>query len=149
MTFYDGSTVLMAVPLSAQGTATYTSINSLTVGTHAISAAYAVNGVYFPSTSATLTITVTQAGQTPASGGLLFVPITACRVMDTRGNGLSGFGASSLSNTERDVPIPQSACGIPSTALAYSLNVTAVPQGSLGYLSVWPTGLVQPEGCRH
>ncbi|MGC2656901.1 MAG: Ig-like domain repeat protein [Bryobacteraceae bacterium] len=145
ITFYDGTQALATVGLSAQGTATYTATNSFTVGTHTISAAYALNGTYLPSTSATLTITVTQTGQTPAGGGLLFVPITPCRLMDTRGNGFSGaFGAPSLGDAERDVPVPQSACGIPGTALAYSLNVTAVPQGLLGYLSVWPTGLVQP-----
>jgi hypothetical protein len=37
-----------------------------------------------------------------------------------------------------------SACGIPSSAQAYSLNFTAIPQGPLGYLSVWPAGQTQP-----
>jgi hypothetical protein len=39
------------------------------------------------------------------------------------------------------------ACSIPlpSTGpIVYALNVTAVPHGSLGYLSVWPTGAAQP-----
>ena len=38
----------------------------------------------------------------------------------------------------------QSACDIPSSALAYSLNFTAVPQAGLGYLSAWPTGQPWP-----
>jgi hypothetical protein len=44
--------------------------------------------------------------------------------------------------TARDLPILTSTCNIPTTAQAYSLNLTAVPyQGSpLGYLEVWPTG---------
>jgi len=33
---------------------------------------------------------------------------------------------------------------IPTTAAAYSLNLTVVPHGFLGYLSIWPTGLNQP-----
>ena len=33
---------------------------------------------------------------------------------------------------------------IPSTAAAYSLNVTVVPHGPLGYLTLWPTGEDQP-----
>lgn len=38
-----------------------------------------------------------------------------------------------------------SACGIPATASAYSLNITVVPRaGTLGYLTVWPTGQPQP-----
>ena len=44
----------------------------------------------------------------------------------------------------RTFPIPTSACGIPATASAYSLNFTVVPQGSLGYLSTWPTGKTIP-----
>lgn len=33
---------------------------------------------------------------------------------------------------------------IPSTAQAYSLNYTAIPQGALGYLTTWPAGQTQP-----
>ena len=36
------------------------------------------------------------------------------------------------------------ACGLPSSAGAYSLNVTVVPRGPLSYLSAWPTGQTQP-----
>jgi hypothetical protein len=35
-------------------------------------------------------------------------------------------------------------CAVPSTAQVYSLNFTAIPQGPLGYLSVWPVGQTQP-----
>lgn len=35
-------------------------------------------------------------------------------------------------------------CGIPSDAVAYSLNVTVVPIQSLGYLTIWPAGEAQP-----
>jgi hypothetical protein len=44
----------------------------------------------------------------------------------------------------RAFDIPQSACNIPSTAVAYSLNVTVVPNGPLGYLAMWPAGTAQP-----
>ncbi len=47
-------------------------------------------------------------------------------------------------NSERDFPIPQSACRIPPTAAAYSLNVTVAPWGLLNYLTIWPTGQPQP-----
>ena len=40
--------------------------------------------------------------------------------------------------------IPSSACGIPSNATAYSLNVAVVPAAALGYLTLWPTGQPQP-----
>ena len=40
----------------------------------------------------------------------------------------------------------QSPSDIPSnSALAYSLNVTVVPSGRLGYLTIWPTGEGQPS----
>src|SRR4029079_18159998 len=35
-------------------------------------------------------------------------------------------------------------CGAPANAAAYSLNVTVVPHGLLGYLTGWPTGQPQP-----
>lgn len=76
--------------------------------------------------------------------GLQFVPVTPCRIADTR-NPSGTFGGPSLAgNTSRDFPIVQGSCGIPYSAAAYSLNFTVVPHGSLGYLTVWPTGLMQP-----
>jgi hypothetical protein len=40
--------------------------------------------------------------------------------------------------------VQSSNCNLPSTAQAYSLNVTAVPHTTLGYLTIWPTGENQP-----
>ena len=37
------------------------------------------------------------------------------------------------------------ACGIPATAAAYSLNVTAVSQNLLGFLSIWPADSPLPN----
>ncbi len=75
---------------------------------------------------------------------LQFVPVTPCRVMDTR-NPNGTFGGPIMNGaSSRDVPIPQSACGIPATAQAYSLNLTVVPPATLFYLSIWPTGQAQP-----
>ena len=74
---------------------------------------------------------------------LRFVPVTPCRVVDTR-NPVGPLGGPSLSAGSRDFPIPSSSCGIPATALAYSMNVTVVPHGNLGYLSIWPAGQPQP-----
>jgi hypothetical protein len=70
--------------------------------------------------------------------------MTPCRVADTRWAAGPFGGPSIAGGTSRSFAIPNSACGVPSTALAYSLNITAVPQGSLGYLTVWPTGEPQP-----
>src|SRR5260370_14328415 len=35
-------------------------------------------------------------------------------------------------------------CNLQTNATAYSLNVTAVPNGALGFLTTWPTGSTQP-----
>ena len=73
-----------------------------------------------------------------------FVPLTPCRIADTR-NATGPFGGPAIAAKEtRSFTIPQSACGIPSTATAYVLNVTVVPGGPLDFLTVWPAGQAQP-----
>jgi hypothetical protein len=89
---------------------------------------------------------IATASAPPSGSG--FVPVTPCRVMDTRsGQGKTGaFGPPSLAAyTPRDVPILAAGCGIPSTAVAYALNFTVVPKGFLGYLITWPTGIQKPN----
>jgi hypothetical protein len=71
---------------------------------------------------------------------LKFVTVTPCRIADTR-NPNGPFGGPAITGgTSRDFVIPNSACGIPSSAAAYSINVTVVPRGQLGFLTVWPSG---------
>jgi len=79
------------------------------------------------------------------STGLRFIPVTPCRVMDTRGpNGPLG-GPSLVGGATRTVPLPSSSCGLPASAAAYSLNVTVVPKtGTLSYITLWPAGQAQP-----
>ena len=75
-----------------------------------------------------------------AGSGLQFSSVTPCRLVDTRQTGQPIQGG-----TSQNFAIPQlGGCNIPTSASAYSLNVTVVPQGSLGYLTVWPAGLAQP-----
>jgi hypothetical protein len=75
---------------------------------------------------------------------LRFVPIAPCRVADTR-NAAGAFGGPSIAGgASRDFNIPGSACGVPSSAQAYSLNVAVVPSATLGYLTLWPTGQTRP-----
>jgi hypothetical protein len=92
------------------------------------------------------TFTVTQAATPPP---FAFFPLTPCRIADTRtvgGSGLMGaFGPPSMAaGSTRSFPIPTSDCNVPVTAGAYSLNITVVPQGALGYLTAWPTGSALP-----
>ena len=77
--------------------------------------------------------------------GIQLTPVTPCRVVDTRQpNGTFG-GPPIQGGDSRSFPLPQGSCGIPSSATAYSLNVTVVPHTTLGYLTIWPTGEAQPE----
>jgi hypothetical protein len=46
--------------------------------------------------------------------------------------------------TTRTFPLSEGTCGLPATASAYSLNMTVVPSGVLGYLTTWPAGGSQP-----
>jgi hypothetical protein len=85
----------------------------------------------------------------PTGSTLAFYPLAPCRVADTRNNNFPpGLGPPSLSaGQEREFPIlnATTTCSIPASGVAaYSLNFTVVPSGSLGFLTVWPTGQNRP-----
>jgi len=92
------------------------------------------NSIYVPNFSdATVSVI---GGATKAQ---LFT-VTPCRLVDTRQNNDPIMGG-----TSRSFNLPQlGGCSIPDTAIAYSLNVTVVPNRTLGYLTIWPTSQIQP-----
>jgi hypothetical protein len=95
---------------------------------HATNAIIDINGYFVPASQ-------------PQS--LAFYPITPCRLADTRlGTGTLAGPALAAAAT-RNFPLSGN-CGIPATAQAYALNMTVVPQGTLGFLSAWPAGSPQP-----
>ncbi|HLI64432.1 MAG TPA: choice-of-anchor tandem repeat GloVer-containing protein [Terriglobales bacterium] len=78
------------------------------------------------------------------TGPMQFVPVTPCRLLDTRqGNPILGGTMQSYTIQNLNANGP---CGslIPTNAAAYSLNVSVVPRGPLGYLTIWPQGEIQP-----
>ena len=76
--------------------------------------------------------------------GLTFVPVTPCRVADTR-NLPGPFGGPFVAAlSTRGFTIPSSACNIPTTAKAYSVNATVAPHGTLGFLTAFPCGQPLP-----
>ena len=78
------------------------------------------------------------------ASALAFYPLTPCRVADTRQATDPLGGPSIAGGSSRSFPVQSSNCDIPSTAKAYSLNVTAVPHTTLSYLTAWATGETQP-----
>ena len=123
-----------AVPLNSEIAACTTS--TLAVGTDAIVAMYSGDSNYSGS-SGTLSQLVN-----PTPSPLQFVAVTPCRLVDTRPPNGSG---PILGGTSQNFPIPQEGgCNIPTSAAAYSLNVSVVPQHGLGYLTIWPAGEGRP-----
>ncbi len=77
----------------------------------------------------------------PISQTYQFYPLTPCRIVDTRNGQDQGMLQAGV---ERDYAIPPN-CGVPTSAVAYSFNVTVLPSaGGLDYLTVWPMGETQP-----
>jgi hypothetical protein len=72
-----------------------------------------------------------------AASPLSLYTITPCRVLDTRQT-IGPF------NGTIPIGIVGSLCGVPNVAQAFTLNATALPSGSLGFLTLWPEGLTQP-----
>jgi hypothetical protein len=148
---------VMGVTIAVTGTQTATAMTDLN-GNYNIPVAKGGNYTVTPTLSGyTFTppnqtfnglSTSQTANFTGVTSGLAFYPVTPCRVADTRsGGGKTGaFGPPTMgAGTQRSFTISQSSCGIPSTAAAFSLNVTVVPSTKyLGYLSIWPTGQSLP-----
>ncbi len=101
----------------------------------AIAANSVTNRVYAVDYAADNALVIGGAGPT----ALQFLPATPCRLVDTRqtGNPIQG-------GTFQSFTLPQLGnCQIPSNE-AFSLNVTVVPRGPLGYLTIWPDGTNMP-----
>jgi len=71
------------------------------------------------------------------SKGLSLYSMSPCRVLDTR------LGTGAFQGQLRE-DVASSPCQPPGSAGAYVLNATVVPQGGLGFLTLWPDGQSQP-----
>jgi hypothetical protein len=149
---FTGSVTLTASGLPPGASASF-SPNPLVVSDSSTSSTMTAtsNGTVTPA-SYTLNISGQSASATHSTTATLnvtpetlqFVPVTPCRVADTR-NATGPFGGPELAgNSIRAFAVRNSGCSIPSGALAYSVNATVVPDGSLGYLTLWPYGSSQP-----
>jgi Chaperone of endosialidase len=82
---------------------------------------------------------------TDLTSPLPFIAVSPCRVVDTRGP-VGPYGAPALlADAPRSFVVPVGPCpGIPTTAGAFSLNITAVTTSGAGFLVVYPQGAAQP-----
>ncbi len=136
---WNGTSLATNFVSATQLTANVPAANVANAGTAKITV---LNGAPGGGTSNAATLTINAFIIVPTA--LQFIPVTPCRVADTR-NPAGPFGGPELAaNSTRSFDVPQSACGIPSTAAAYSLNVTVVPNASLNYLTILPAGETQP-----
>jgi hypothetical protein len=94
------------------------------------------------STSEFNTFILTQTAPPPSSP-TSFYTLTPCRVVDTRRpNGPLG-GPAITANSNRSFSLAGQ-CGIPTTAKAVAINVTATQATAVGYLRLYPGGSVVP-----
>ncbi len=94
----------------------------------------------YPTDTTNLVIDVNGYFAAPGPGGFALYPLTnPCRVIDTRrvGDGMP-FSEPLV------VDVEGSPCAPSPLARAYVMNATVVPQGPLGYLTLWPNGPAQP-----
>ena len=75
-----------------------------------------------------------------------YVPVTATRICDTRASNSTPCSGHRLASDVTYQVAVGGAGGIPTTAVAAIINVTAVAPTALGLLEVYPYGLGQPTG---
>jgi uncharacterized repeat protein (TIGR03803 family) len=105
------------------------------------------DGACIGESSCTVTMTESLSIGAVFSQPLQLTTVTPCRLLDTRtGTGASGPIQGGAFQTFTLPQLAKQYCHSLdlSAAWAYSLNVAVVPQGPLGYLTVWPAGQDQP-----
>jgi hypothetical protein len=72
-----------------------------------------------------------------------FYTVTPCRLVDTRNAASPTGGPALVAGAVRSFPVT-GACGIPSTAVAVSMNLTAVQPAAQGHLILYPGDAAGP-----
>ena len=86
-------------------------------------------------TLATALVTAASARAQPAGAG--FFSVTPCRVVDTRNPAGPTGGPALAGGQTRSFPVSGGTCGIPATALAVSVNLTAVGAAAAGHFTLF------------
>jgi hypothetical protein len=86
--------------------------------------------------AASLVIAGVFGATAEAAGPYLFVPLTPCRVIDTR-SGLGGFMGLMPDGSSVKFTV-KGACGVPFSAAAVALNITATDTNLGGWVALFP-----------
>jgi hypothetical protein len=82
---------------------------------------------------------LTEAARATVAGPYSFFPLTPCRVIDTRNPTGPQGGPALAANTVRSFTIIGiNSCGVPTTAKAAAINITAIQASDSGDLRVFP-----------
>jgi hypothetical protein len=119
---------------------TTASLNGLATGTYywsvqAVDTAFA--GSPFAAEGSFSLGTVTPAGQQ-------FFTVSPCRIVDTRETNGSLGGPALQPGAQRSFDLAGPKCGIPSSAVALSINVTVTGPTAAGNLRLFPSGVTAP-----
>src|SRR5208337_3691056 len=76
------------------------------------------------------------------TGSLPFYAVTPCRLVDTRSDGSGSYGSGET--RVYDFSTNANCTGLPSTAQAWSLNISMQVVSHQAYLTAWPDGESQP-----
>jgi hypothetical protein len=90
------------------------------------------------------------ADYNPQGTNLVYYPLTPCRLIETRALYRPQFGPYGPPSLQAGQPrrfkfLGNPYCSVPTGAVAYSVTLTAIPQGPLAFLTAWPSGQGQPN----
>ena len=96
-------------------------------------------------------VVIDVQGYYTESGGARYVPLTPCRVVDTRATGQLAVGSTQTFQTSSPASSiaaqggDPAGCGVPPGADAVEAAVSAVTPSGTGYMRVWPGGQSLPN----
>jgi hypothetical protein len=73
-----------------------------------------------------------------------FFTVTPCRLVDTRNAAGPSGGPALVAGAVRSFPVTGGVCGIPSTAIAVSVNLTVAQPAAQGYVTLYPGDAAGP-----
>jgi hypothetical protein len=137
----DGSAVILRAFNHRQlPVGTETIVNTSTLGDQGAPAAVTgVGGPLFVAWESSVPgAPPTVLGRMYRLSGRSFFTVAPCRMLDTRNAAGSLGGPALVANVVRNFPVVASACGVPASARALSLNVTVLNAAATGELVIFP-----------